>query len=80
MNPKLKTVAVILGLVASLLLVSQLAMGLLIVNGGGSFNLNKLIKSHQHSGYATVSVALAYVVLSLAAILSTPARKPGRDD
>ena len=75
MNPKLKIASVLLGCLASLLLVSQLVMGLLIVRGGGGFEINKLIKSHQHSGYLTVSVALVYVVVSLSAIVTTP-RQP----
>ena len=74
MNPKLKPVLLILGLLASALIVTQLAMGLLIVRGGGSFDLVKLIKAHQHSGYLTVTVVLVYIVLSLAAIVSTPSR------
>jgi hypothetical protein len=74
MNPKLKPVLMILGLLASALIVSQLVMGLLIVRGGGSLDLAKLIKAHQHSGYLTVTVVLAYVGLSLATIASTPTR------
>jgi hypothetical protein len=71
MNPKLKPVLLILGLLGSLLIVSQLVMGQLIVNGGVSL---KLIKAHQHSGYLTVTVVLIYIALSLSAIASTPTR------
>ena len=74
MNSKLKVTAILLGALASILLVSQLVMGLLIVRGGGGFELTKLIKSHQHTGYLTVSVALVYVVVSLGAIVATPRR------
>jgi len=74
MNPKLKAGLLILGSLASLLIVSQLVMGLLIVRGGGSIPLPKLIKAHQHSGYLTVTVVLVYIGASLSAILSTPAR------
>jgi peptidase E len=74
MNPKLKPILFILGLVAALLIVSQLVMGLLIVRGGGSFDLAKLMKAHQHSGYLTVTVALIYIGLSLSAILAIPSR------
>ena len=74
MNPKLKAGLLILGSLAALLIVSQLVMGLLIVRGGGSIPLPRLIKSHQHTGYATVAVVLLYVGASLSAILSTPAR------
>jgi hypothetical protein len=74
MNPKLKPFLLILGLLATILIVSQLAMGLLIVRGGGGFDISRLIKTHQHSGYLTVSVALAYIGLSLRAIAATPSR------
>ena len=74
MNPKLKVLAIVLGALASVLLISQLVMGLLIVRGGGGFPLERLIKSHQHTGYLTVSVALVYVGVSLVAIASTPRR------
>ena len=74
MNPKLKTVLLILGLLASLLIVSQLAMGLMSVRGGAGYALARLIKTHQHSGYRTVTVVLLYVAVSLGAILRTPSR------
>ena len=72
MNAKLKPVLLILGLLAALLIISQLVMGLLIVKGGGPFELTKLIKSHQHTGYLTVTVALIYIVISLMAIVRAP--------
>jgi hypothetical protein len=75
MNSKLKPVLLILGLLASFLLISQLVMGLLIVKGGGGFDINKLVKAHQHSGYLTVSVALIYVLFSLVTIVRLPKSK-----
>jgi hypothetical protein len=72
MNSKLKPFLLILGLLASLLIISQLVMGLLIVRGGGSFDLNKLVKSHQHTGYLTVTVVLIYIICSLATIARLP--------
>ena len=74
MNPKLKAVLVILGILASVLIVSQLVMGLLIVRGAGSPDILKLIRAHQHSGYLTVTVVLLYIALSIGAIASTPTR------
>ena len=74
MNPKLKPILVALGSLAAILIVSQLVMGLLIVRGGGSIPLPRLIKAHQHSGYAAVTVALVYIGASLSAILSAPTR------
>ncbi len=75
MNAKLKPVLLILGLLASLLIISQLVMGLLIVKGGGSFDLNKLVKAHQHSGYLTVTVVLVYILTSLLTIARIPSKK-----
>lgn len=74
MNRKLKPILLILGLLAAALIVTQLVMGLLIVKGGGSIDLTKLIKAHQHSGYLTVTVVLLYIGTSLSAIVATPAR------
>jgi hypothetical protein len=74
MNPKLKPVLLILGLLAAVLIVSQLALGLLIVKGGGGFDISKLIKTHQHSGYLTVTVVLVYILSSLGAIVAMPSR------
>ncbi len=74
MNAKLKPALLILGALAAVLIVTQLIMGLLIVRGGGSFDLNKLVKTHQHSGYLTVTVVLIYIALSLSAIASAPTR------
>lgn len=74
MNSKLKPILLILGLLASALITTQLVMGLLIVRGGGSFDLTKLIKAHQHSGYLTVTVVLVYIGTSLSAIAMTPSR------
>jgi hypothetical protein len=74
MNRKLKPVLLILGLLASVLIISQLVMGLLIVNGAGSPDIAKLVKMHQHSGYLTVTMVLIYVVTSLGAIITTPSR------
>ena len=74
MNPTLKTVLLILGLLASVLIVSQLAMGVMIARGGAGFEITKLIKTHQHSGYLTVTVVMIYIGLSLRAIVSTAPR------
>ena len=74
MKPKRKLALLILGLLASALIVTQLVMGLLIVRGGGSLDLTRLIKAHQHSGYLTVTVVLVYIGLSLSAIATTPRR------
>jgi hypothetical protein len=49
------------------LIVLQLVMGLLIRNGQAS-----LRTAHFHSGSLMVLVALAYIALSLSAILSRP--------
>ncbi|WZO96722.1 hypothetical protein EP7_003727 [Isosphaeraceae bacterium EP7] len=70
MNGPRKLVLVILGFISALLILSQLVMGQLIVGGNV-----KLIKSHQHTGYLAVVVALLYIGASLPAILSIPTRR-----
>lgn len=64
-----RTVLMILGALAALLIVSQLVMGLLLANGRAD-----LRKSHQHTGYLTVVVSLIYIGGSLIAISSTKPR------
>jgi uncharacterized membrane protein YphA (DoxX/SURF4 family) len=65
----MKPFLVILGLVAALLIVAQLVMGLLILQGQAT-----LQKAHQHSGFLTVAVSLVYIAWSLAIIVSAPKR------
>jgi uncharacterized membrane protein YdcZ (DUF606 family) len=55
-----------LGCVASVLIVSQLVMGLLILQGQAAMRT-----AHQHSGYLTVVVSLVYIGWSLAVIASS---------
>jgi uncharacterized membrane protein YphA (DoxX/SURF4 family) len=57
------------GFLAAVLIIAQLVMGQLIVNGQAS-----LQKAHQHSGYMTVAVTLVYIGWSLAVIASSPKR------
>jgi len=65
----MKPFLVILGLLAAFLIVAQLVMGLLILQGQAT-----LQKAHQHSGFLTVAVSLVYIAWSLAMIVSTPKR------
>ena len=57
----MKPFLIILGLLAAVLIVSQLVMGLLILQGQAT-----LRTAHQHSGYLTVAVVLTYIGWSLA--------------
>jgi hypothetical protein len=66
----MKTLLLILGFLSAALIVIQLVLGLLIVQGQAT-----LRTSHQHSGYLTVAVSLVYIALSLATIVSTPGPK-----
>ncbi len=66
----MKPLLLITGLLAAILIIIQLVLGLLIIQGQ-----TKMIKSHQHSGYLTVAVTLLYIGWSLAFIAS--ARKRG---
>lgn len=66
----MKLLLMILGILSALLIVAQLVMGQLILSGQAEW-----VKRHQHSGYLTVVVALAYIVLSLPTIASLPKRQ-----
>ena len=63
----MKALLIVLGLLSALLIVLQLVMGLLIRNGQASWRI-----AHFHSGSLMVLVSLAYIALSLSAILSKP--------
>jgi uncharacterized membrane protein YphA (DoxX/SURF4 family) len=61
----MKPFLMIVGLLAAILIVSQLVMGLLILQGQAAMRT-----AHQHSGYLTVAVTLIYIFWSLAVIAS----------
>jgi hypothetical protein len=63
----MKLILLILGFLAALLIVCQLVMGLLILQGQASMRT-----AHQHSGYLTVVVSIIYIAWSLATIASMP--------
>ena len=65
----MKPFLMIVGFLAAILIVAQLVMGLLILQGQASMRT-----AHQHSGYLTVAVSLIYIAWSLAVIASTPKR------
>ena len=65
----MKPFLMIVGLLAAILIVSQLVMGLLILQGQTSMRT-----AHQHSGYLTVAVTLIYIFWSLAVIASSAKR------
>ena len=72
MSQSLKIILGLLALATLALLISQVTLGQLIVNGySGPHNLRKI---HQHSGYLTVGTAILYVLTSSVAILRIPAR------
>jgi hypothetical protein len=63
----MKPFLLIVGFLAAILIVAQLVMGLLILQGQTSMRT-----AHQHSGYLTVVVTLVYIIWSLAVIASRP--------
>jgi hypothetical protein len=65
----MKPILMILGFLAAILIVAQLVMGLLILQGQASMRT-----AHQHSGYLTVVVSLIYIGWSLAVLASNPSR------
>jgi hypothetical protein len=71
----MKPFLLITGFLAAVLIIAQLVMGQLIVNGQVS-----LQKAHQHSGYLTVAVTLIYIGWSLAVIASSSGRSAIKSD
>ena len=63
----MKLILLILGFLSALLIICQLVMGLLILQGQASMRT-----AHQHSGYLTVVVSMVYIAWSLATIASMP--------
>ncbi len=63
----MKPFLMIVGFLAAVLIVSQLVMGLLILQGQATMRT-----AHQHSGYLTVAVTLIYIGWSLAVIALDP--------
>jgi len=72
MSFAMKTLLLILGLLATVFIVAQLVMGQLILRGA------TLQKMHQHSGYTTVALVLVYVVASMSVIAKLPTREGKR--
>ncbi len=66
----MKPFLLVLGFLSAVLIVFQLVLGLLILQGQAT-----LRTAHQHSGYLTVAVSLVYIGLSLGTIASTPRPK-----
>jgi hypothetical protein len=65
----MKPFLIIVGFLAAILIVAQLVMGLLILQGQTSMRT-----AHQHSGYLTVVVSLIYIGWSLVVLASNPKR------
>ena len=65
----MKPILIIVGFLAAILIVAQLVMGLLILQGQTSMRT-----AHQHSGYLTVVVSLIYIGWSLVVLASNPKR------
>jgi hypothetical protein len=65
----MKPLLMVVGFLAAVLIIVQLVMGLLILQGQAT-----LRTAHQHSGYLTVAVTLIYIAWSLATIASAPRR------
>jgi hypothetical protein len=65
----MKPILLILGFLSAALIIVQLVLGLLILQGQASMRT-----AHQHSGYLTVAVSLIYIGWSLATIASAPRR------
>jgi hypothetical protein len=68
----MKPLLLITGFLAAVLIIIQLVLGLLILQGQASMRT-----AHQHSGYLTVAVTLIYITWSLAILAraGAPARR-----
>lgn len=64
-----KILLMALGVLAAALILSQLVLGQIIAGGNA-----RLVKSHQHTGYLTVAVVLAYILLSIWLMILSPTR------
>lgn len=62
----MKPLLLITGVLAAILIVFQLVMGLLILQGQVRWRV-----AHQHSGFLTVAVTLIYIGWSMAVIASS---------
>jgi hypothetical protein len=71
----MKPFLMIVGFLAAILIISQLVMGLLILQGQATMRT-----AHQHSGYLTVVVTLIYIGWSLATIARMPISVPVRSE
>lgn len=72
MSPIKKIILGLLGVLALVLVGGQLVLGQMIMAGPN--NVSKLIKIHQHTGYTAVAISGIYILASLYAIFTTPAR------
>jgi hypothetical protein len=66
----MKLLLLITGFLAAILVIAQLIMGLLILQGRATMRV-----AHQHSGYLTVAVTLLYIGWSMAVIASAGKRR-----
>lgn len=69
MSSAMKATLLILAILAAVFILGQIVMGQLILSGR-----TDLIKAHQHSGYTAVVLTLAYVAVSMRAVLGVPTR------
>ncbi len=69
MTSAMKGLLVVLGVLTAVFILAQIVLGQLILGGRAD-----LIKTHQHSGYTAVVLALAYVAASLRVLVAIPTR------
>jgi len=70
MSSAMKATLLILGLLTAVFILAQIVMGQLMLATPAPY----LRKAHQHSGYTTVVLTLAYVAVSLRVVMSIPTR------
>lgn len=71
MTHRLKTAAILLGILSAVAIVAQLGLAIVILSGGST----KIRTAHQHTGYLTVALTLVYIALSLTLLLRAAPKK-----
>ena len=69
MTTATKGFIVVLGLLTAVFILAQIVLGQLILGGRAD-----LIKTHQHTGYTTVVLTLAYLAASMRVLVNLPVR------
>ena len=79
MTSNQKLMLLILGVFSLFLLVSQFALGEILLTAAGDMR-NSILKSHKHLGHLMFAVSVAYVFVSLWLVVNSPTLQRGPKD